>query len=290
MKKYIIVTDSTTDLPDSYAEENGIKVIPLGFTIDGKSYANYLDNRELSSIEFYNMVKEGKTVKTFQINSGQCYKVFKEIIDDGYGILGIFFSSGLSGSFNSARLAHDEIKEENKDAEICIVDSLCASLGEGLLVHHAVNARKHGMNLHEAYHYIEGLKLKISHWFTVMDMDTLKRGGRLSAASAFFAKTLNINSVLHVSNEGKLVARMKKIGRKGALNALLEKFLETYEEEENDIVFISHSQCIDDALKLANSIKEHTNIKEVLINDVGPVIGGHCGIGTIALFFVSAQR
>jgi DegV family protein with EDD domain len=123
-----------------------------------------------------------------------------------------------------------------------------------------------------------------------MDMDTLKRGGRISAASAFFAKTLNINPVLHVSNEGKLVARTKKIGRRGALRALLDKFLQTYIKEENDTVFISHSSCLEEAQSLAESIKENTDIKEILINDVGPVIGGHCGVGTIALFFVAAER
>lgn len=289
MKEYVIVTDSTTDLPASYADLNGINVLPLGFMIDGKKYANYLDNHELSSEAFYNLIKEGKVAKTSQVNPEQFYRVFKEIINKGYGILGIFFSSGLSGTYNSARLAYQQILEEDKTANIYIVDSLCASLGEGLLVHYAVKAKKAGMSLEEAYKYIEGLKLRISHWFTVMDMDTLKRGGRLSAAAAFFAKTLNINPVLHVSNEGKLVARSKKIGRRGALRALYEKFIETY-TEENDTVFISHSVCLDDAMKLAELIKENTNIKEVLINEVGPVIGGHCGIGTLALFFVAKER
>ena len=167
---------------------------------------------------------------------------------------------------------------------------MCASLGEGLLVHYAVKAKENGMSIKDNYAYTERLKMKIAHWFTVMDMDTLKRGGRVSAAAAFFAKTLNINPVLHVSNEGKLVARTKKIGRKLALNAILDKFLETYIPDENQIVFISHSCCLDDALKLATAIKNATDIKDVLINEVGPVIGSHCGIGTIALFFIAASR
>lgn len=290
MKKYIIMTDSTTDLPNEYAIENNLHVIPLGFSIDGKNYANYLDNRELSSEDFYAKIRGGSNAKTFQINPETFYTEFKKVLDNGYGILGIFFSSGLSGTFNSARIAYEKIKEEDSNAEIKIIDSLAASLGEGLLVHYAVKAKNNNLTLAEAYQYVESLKMKIAHWFTVMDMDTLKRGGRVSAASAFFAKTLNIHPVLHVSNEGKLIARTKKIGRKSALNALVDKFLETYIEDLNDVIFISHSQSYEDALKVANAIKEKSKIEHVMINDIGPVIGGHCGIGTIALFFVAKER
>lgn len=290
MKEYIIITDSTTDLPQYYAEENRLKVVPLGFVIDGKSYRNYLDNRELASTDFYQMIKEGKMAKTFQVNPEQFYDVFKEVLGKGYGILGIFFSSGLSGTFNSARIAYEQIKVEDPKAEIVVIDSLCASLGEGLLVHYAIKAKQNKMNLIEARDYIESLKLRIAHWFTVMDMDTLKRGGRVSAGAAFFAKTLNIHPVLHVSNDGKLIARMKKIGRKAAINALAEQLIETYVMEENEVIYISHSNALEDVNKLVSIIKEKTNINNFLINEIGPVIGGHCGIGTIALFFVARQR
>ena len=290
MKEYIIVTDSTTDLPASYADLNGINVLPLGFMIDGKKYANYLDNHELSSEAFYNLIKEGKVAKTSQVNPEQFYRVFKEIINKGYGILGIFFSSGLSGTFNSARIARDQILSENPNASIIIIDSLCASLGEGLLVHYAIKAKEDGMSLIENAKYIEELKFKIAHWFTVMDMDTLKRGGRISAGTAFFAKTLNIHPVMHVSNEGKLIAKMKKIGRKGALNALVDKMVETYVISENDFIFISHSNAMEDVKKLIEMIKERTGIDKILVNEVGPVIGGHCGIGTIALFYIASER
>ena len=142
MKKYIIVTDSTTDLPDSYANESGIKIVPLGFSIDGKNYKDYLDKRELSTKDFYDKISLGKTAKTYQVNPKEFYDVFKEIIDSGYGVLGIIFSSGLSGTFNSARFARDQILAENPKAEIVVIDSLCASLGEGLLVHYALKAQK----------------------------------------------------------------------------------------------------------------------------------------------------
>lgn len=290
MKKYIIITDSTTDLPDSYRLENNLKVVPLGFMVDGVNYHNYLDNRELSSDHFYRMIKEGKPVKTFQVNPDEFYSVFKEVIDAGYGILGIFFSSGLSGTFNSARIAKDQILDENKDAPIVIVDSLCASLGEGLLVHYAVKAKEEGMDLFENAKYIEGLKLNIAHWFTVMDMDTLKRGGRISSSAAFFAKTLNINPILHVSDEGKLVAKSKKIGRKNALHALVDVMLETIDEKKNDVIYLSHANCLEDANKVVGMIKQHYPQFDVLVNQIGPVIGGHCGIGTVALFYVAKNR
>ena len=290
MKEYIIITDSTTDLPAEYANENNLNVIPLGFAINDKNYKNYLDNRELSSQEFYSMIKEGKSAKTFQINPEEFYKVFKDTIDSGYGVLGIFFSSGLSGTFNSARMAKDKILEEYPNAPIYVIDSLSASLGEGLLVHYAVKGKNKGMCLTELANYVEGLKLKIAHWFTVMDMDTLKRGGRISASSAFFAKTLNINPVLHVSNEGKLIARMKKIGRKGALNALVDRMVESYDRDLNDVIFISHSCALDDVNILIKNIKEKTGLEKFLINEIGPVIGGHCGVGTVALFYVAKER
>lgn len=290
MKEYIIVTDSTTDLPASYADEYNIKVIPLGFTIDGKDYLNYLDHRELSTQKFYNMLSLGKIVKTSQVNPNDFYLAFKEILDDGYGVLGIFFSSSLSGTFNSARIAKEQILIEEANAPIVIIDSLCASLGEGLLVHYAVRAKENGMSLEDNANYIEKLKLKVAHWYTIMDMDTLKRGGRISASAAFFAKTLNINPILHVSDEGKLVARMKKIGRKAAINALIDKMLETYDKDENDFVFISHSEAFDDVDKLIELIYDKTGIENILVNEIGPVIGGHCGVGTIALFYIAKHR
>jgi DegV family protein with EDD domain len=290
MKEYIIITDSTTDLPDSFRVENNLKVVPLGFMIDGRNYHNYLDNHELSSKEFYQMIKEGKQAKTFQVNPEEFYEVFKSVIEQGYGILGIFFSSGLSGTFNSARIAKNQILEEYQDAEILIVDSLCASLGEGLLVHYAVKAKNEGKSLIENFNYVEDLKLSIAHWFTVMDMDTLKRGGRISSSAAFFAKTLNINPILHVSDEGKLVAKSKKIGRKNALNALVEQMMQTIDIKINDTIYISHAECEEDALKVVSLIRKYIPTLPIVVNQIGPVIGGHCGIGTVALFYIAKNR
>ena len=290
MKEYIIVTDSTTDLPSEYVKMHGLRVVPLRFIIDDKNYRDFPDKRELSAEHFYSMIKEGKTVKTSQPNPEEFYNVFRSVLDLGYGILGIFFSSGLSGTFNSARIAKDQIIDENPEAPIIVIDSLCASLGEGLLVHYALKAKDEGMCLTDLADYVENLKLKIAHWYTIADMDTLKRGGRISASSAFFAKTLNINPVLHVSNDGKLIAKMKKIGRKNALNALVDKMVETYLPDENEVIFISHSCSESDVVKIVEMIKQKTGINNFLINDVGPVIGAHCGVGTIAIFYLANER
>ena len=206
------------------------------------------------------------------------------------GILGIFFSSGLSGTFNSARIAYEEILENYPQANIKIIDSLCASLGEGLLVNYALKAQKAGKTLDENYQYIEKLKFKIAHWFTVSDMDALKRGGRISASSAFFAKTLHINPVLNVSNEGKLTARMKKVGRKAALSALVDKVEETYKKDLNDVIFISHSFAGHDVEILKRMITERIGVSNFYENIIGPVIGSHTGLGTIALFYIAEER
>jgi DegV family protein with EDD domain len=289
MKKYVIVTDSTTDLTNEYALENELIVLPLGFSIGGKDYSDYLDHRELPSEEFYKKIDSGLTSKTTQPNSEAFYRAFEEQVLKGVGVLGIFFSSGLSGTYNSARLAYEEILEFYPDADIKIIDSLSASLGEGLLVHYAVKALKEGKTLDENYNYIQKLKYKIAHWFTVSDMDALKRGGRISASSAFFAKTLHINPVLHVSNEGKLVARMKKIGRKSAFNAIVDRLVESYDKDLNDVIFIVHSFASDVEI-LKHMITEKTGITNFYENIIGPVIGSHTGLGTIAVFYVADER
>lgn len=290
MKKYLIVTDSTTDLPIEYEENNDLLVLPMTYTLDGDVYKHDLANSELSVEDFYTKIKNGATSKTTQINPTDFYAIFEECVVKGYGVLGLFFSSGLSGTFNSARIAYEQILENYPDASIKIIDSLCASMGEGLLIHYAIKAQNSGMSLEDNASYIEELKHKISHWFTVMDMDTLKRGGRISASSAFFAKTLHINPVLNVSEEGKLVARMKKVGRKSAIMALADKFVETYDKDNNDVVFISHSESNSDVEYLKKVIEERTGMSKFVVGNIGPVIGSHCGAGTLALFYVSESR
>lgn len=290
MRKYIIITDSTTDLTSEYATINDLVVVPLSFSIDGGNYKDYLDHRDLSSESFYEKIKSGHIGKTTQVNPDEFYEEFEKYAKQDIGILGIFFSSGLSGTFNSARIAREQILEKYSNAQIKIIDSLCASLGEGLLVHYAIKAYEEGKTLEENYQYIEGLKLQVAHWFTVSDMDNLKRGGRISASSAFFAKTLHINPVLHVSNDGKLIARMKKIGKKAALSALVDRMVETYDKDKNEIIFICHSNALAEVNILKEMITAKLGINNFLVNLIGPVIGSHTGIGTLGVFYIASER
>ena len=291
MKDYVIITDSTTDLPFEYAQAKNLNVLPLGFIdVNGNEYKNTLDHKDMPIKDFYKKMRDGATFKTNQINI-QTYKdFFESFIKDNKDIIAISFSSGLSGSYNSACVARNLILEEYPDAKITVIDSLCASLGEGLLVHYALKAIEDGKYYEQVVSYIETLKHDISHWLTVDDIDTLKRGGRLSGGAAFVAKTLKIKPVLYVSPEGKLVARTKKIGRKNAMNEVVEKLVSMYDKERNDIFFISHGDCIDEVLYVKKRISELTGIDNFVINEVGPVIGSHAGPGVLAVFFVSKGR
>lgn len=291
MKDYVIVTDSTTDLPIDFANHYNLIVLPLGFLDEkGKEYKNTLDHHDMPIKEFYNQMRKGATFKTNQVNVQTYQNLFEQIVKEGKDIIVISFSSGLSGSFNSACVAKNMLEEEYPEAKIRVIDSLCASLGEGLLVYYAIKAKEEGKNYQELVDYLENLKHNISHWFTVDDIDTLKRGGRLSGATAFVAKTLKIKPVLYVSEEGKLVARTKKIGRKNALNEIVEKLVSMYDKNHNDIIFISHGDCIEDVNYVKTKITEKTGINNFLINEVGPVIGSHAGPGVLAIFFVSEGR
>ncbi len=291
MKDYVIVTDSTTDLPIEFANHHNLIVLPLGFLDEkGKEYKNTLDHHDMPIKEFYNQMRKGATFKTNQVNVQTYQNLFEQIVKEGKDIIVISFSSGLSGSFNSACVAKNMLEEEYPEAKIRVIDSLCASLGEGLLVYYAIKAKEEGKNYQELVDYLENLKHNISHWFTVDDIDTLKRGGRLSGATAFVAKTLKIKPVLYVSEEGKLVARTKKIGRKNALNEIVEKLVSMYDKNHNDIIFISHGDCIEDVNYVKTKITEKTGINNFLINEVGPVIGSHAGPGVLAIFFVSEGR
>ena len=227
MRDYIIITDSTTDLPASYALENNLVVIPMKFSMDGKEYSNYLDEREMTNKEFYENERNSKIAKTAQLTMFEIEDVYRKYLDQGLDILAIGFSSGLSGTFNSMRLAKEELEEEYKDAKIVIIDSLCASLGEGLFVYYAVENKKKGLSLTDNEKNLLELRPHLCHWFTVLNLETLRRGGRVSNVAAFVADTLNIKPVLHVDDDGHLIAMRKTIGRKRSLLALVDKLEET---------------------------------------------------------------
>lgn len=290
MRNYVIVTETTTDLPDEIVKDLDIRVIPMAFELNGKSYYNYLDERELDIHEFYEALRKGEKSVTSLINTEVFMDFFEPILKEGYDILYIAFSSGLSGTYNASLLAIDDLKEMYPESKILAVDSKCASIGEGLLVYSAALKKEAGYTIENLYQWLNDNILKLCHWFTVDDLNHLKRGGRVSAISAAIGTALNVKPVLHVDNEGKLIPIEKVRGRKKSLIALADRMLQTCTNPEEQTIFIGHGDTLEDAEYLAELIKERMNVKDVIINPIGPVIGSHSGPGTIALFFFGTER
>lgn len=290
MNDYKIVTESTADLTPELIERFGITVIPMSFNIGGKEYLNYPDGRELSQKNFYNLIREGKMSTTSAVNITQFEECFIPILESGSDILYIAFSSGLSSTYNTAVIVAEQLKEKFPQRKILIADSLTASMGEGLLVCRAAQLRQEGMEINQLCNWVKKECLHLCGWFTVDDLMHLYRGGRLSAMSARIGTVMSIKPVLHVDDEGHLVAMMKVRGRKQAIEALLEKAKELSVDIENNMVFISHADCIEAAQGLAEAIKAQLNPAEIVIGDIGPVIGSHTGPGAVALFFFGSKR
>jgi DegV family protein with EDD domain len=240
------------------------------------------------------MREEGKMPTTSQVNPDEAKAFFEELIKTEKEILHLAFSSGLSGTYNSMRVAAEEIMEEHPDVKIIVIDSLCASLGEGLFVHKAVNLRDSGKTLEEAAKWLSDHALNVVHVFTVDDLFHLHRGGRVSKASAILGSLAAIKPKLHVDNEGHLILIGKLRGRKKSLNALVdymeEKSGSWMQENKDDYIFISHSDCIEDAEYVRDKIRERFGAEHFLINNIGPTIGAHTGTGTVALFFMGESR
>ncbi len=289
MSYFTILTDSSCDLPAITADQLHTRVVPLSVFADGKQYYNFLDGSHIGFEEFYDRLKEGELITTSAINVSQMKIAMEAELMSGHDVLYIGFSSGLSGTYNAGKQAAAELEGVYPGKRVYTVDSLCASLGQGLLVYLCVMKRREGWTVEQVRDYAEEMKLKICHWFTVDDLYHLKRGGRVSGVTAVVGSMLNIKPVMHVNNDGKLENVAKARGRNAAINSLFEKFCEGATEPENQVVFISHGNCRDDADKLAKMIREKFGCK-VLINFVGPVIGAHSGQGTLALFFVGSER
>ncbi len=289
MNDYIIVTDSTTDLSDEMAKQLGISVLPLSFTIGGKTYKNYLDAREMSPKVFYSKLRQGEMSSTTQLNPDDFYEEFEKAFKEGKDVLYIGFSSGLSGTYQSSNIAKKDLEAKYPQRKLYCVDSLAASMGQGLLVYTAVEKKNSGLSIDELKDWLDENILKLCLWFTVDDLHHLKRGGRVSAAAAIVGTMLGIKPVLHVDNEGRLVPVSKVRGRKPALEALVAQIEKTGINPKSQTMFISHGDCIEDAKYVEKIIKDKFKCK-VFINEIGPVIGAHSGPGTIALFFFGAER
>lgn len=289
MNQYRIMTDSSCDLPASLAAELELTVLPLTVTIDGKSYTNFLDEREITFKDCYAALREGCEAKTAAANVDAFEQAMEPILQAGEDILYLGFSSALSSTYNAGALAAEQLSEKYPDRKILTVDTLSASMGQGLLVYLTVQQKRAGATIEEARDYAEKNKHHLCHWFTVDDLHHLHRGGRVSATSAVLGTVLNIKPVLHMDDEGRLIFMEKVRGRRASIKRMLEKMRETAIEPEKQIVFMSHGDCIEDAEYLASRVREEWNV-EVVINYVGPVIGSHSGPGTLALFFLGTER
>lgn len=288
MSDYVIVTDSSADLPASLVQELGVEVLPLSFTVQGKTYHNYPDDREMDPKVFYKMLRDGEMATTSAVNVAEYTNMLEPLLQAGKDVLVLAFSSGLSTTYQSSVIAVNELSEQYPDRKIYTVDTLCASLGQGLLVWHAVQEQKKGKSIEEVRDWVEENKLHLCHWFTVDDLHFLKRGGRISAATAVVGTMLSIKPVLHVDDEGHLISMGKARGRGASLTALVDHMEQTVTDV--DTVFISHGDCLADAEKVAADVKKRFGTRDVVINNVGPVIGAHAGPGTVALFFLGTKR
>ena len=290
MGEYVILTDSSADLTAELAAELGVEVIPLSFTMEDKTYFNYPDNRDIDPADFYARLRGGAMATTAAVNVADYTEAMEPILKEGKDVLVLAFSSGLSATCHSAQIAAGELMEQYPDRKVYVVDTLCASLGQGLLVWHAAQLQKAGKSIEEVRDWTEENKLHLCHWFTVDDLHFLKRGGRVSAATAVVGSMLQIKPVLHVDDEGHLINVGKARGRGASLTALVDHMKETAIDPAEQTVFISHGDCLADAEKVAADVKARLGFKEVVINTIGPVIGAHSGPGTVALFFLGTKR
>lgn len=288
MSEYVIYTDSACDISPKTLAEWGVSALPLTFRFgdDSKEYAE----GEMSIKDFYDKMRAGGVAKTAAVNTQAFADAFEAILKEGKDILYIGFSSGLSTTYNSARLAAEQLKGTYPDRRVITIDSLAASAGLGLILHLAVEKKRGGAVIQELAAYVESIKLKLCHWFTVDDLVYLKRGGRVSGVTAFVGNMLGIKPVLHVDNDGHLINIAKVRGRKTAVAALADRYTELADTPESNTVFISHADCLNDAEALAEMIKSRHGVETQIITSVGTVIGAHAGPGTLALFYIGKER
>ena len=287
MSEYKIITDSGCDLPKEMLSKLSVQAVPLIVNFRGEALEDSVDE---GIKEIYAGLREGEAATTSAVNPDRWMEEMEGVLAEGQDVLVIAFSSGLSTTYQSAVIAAGELKEKYPDRKILVVDSLSASLGQGLLGWYACKKKDEGLSVEELATWVEENKLHLCHWFTVDDLMYLKRGGRISAATALVGTMLKIKPVLHMDDEGHLINMSKARGRKAAIDALAEKAVELGANYDNSTMFICHGDCIEDAQYLAGLVKEKCGAKEVFIGYTGAVIGSHSGPGTLALFFMGDHR
>ena len=288
MNEYIIFTDSCCDVSSELLAQWGVPYANMTFSFDGED-KEYI-NTDITNKEFYDRMRQGACAKTAAINADAFSNAFKPILEEGKDILYVAFSSGLSTTVNSAHMAADDLKESYPDRKIVIVDTLAASAGGGLMVYMAVAKKNEGASIEENAAYIESLIPQHCIWFTVDDLEYLKRGGRVSPLVAFAGSVLGIKPILQMDSEGHLIKVGTARGRKKAIETLAHKYAELSYEEKNTPIFVSHGDCEEDAKQLVALLKERHGAEVTLLTEIGPVIGSHSGPGTIALFFIGKHR
>lgn len=290
MSEFAIVTDACAELLVSLAQENDVEILPMKFTLGDRVYTHYADYREMDAKLFYDKLRAGETITTSAINTADYTEALTPILEAGRDVLLLVFSSGLSSTYQSSLIAVEELRERFPDRTIFTVDTLAPSGGEALLVWHAAQLRKAGKAIGEVRDWVEENKLHMAHWFTVDDLHFLKRGGRISAATAVMGTMLSIKPVLHVDNEGHLVNVGKARGRGASLKALVDHMEQSAIRPEEQTVFIGHGDCLEDAQKVAADVEARFHPKAIHIAYTSPIIGAHSGPGTLALFFLATER
>ena len=291
MNKYDRVTDSSCDLSEAMVRELDLSVLPLSFHIGENSYKDHPDRREMDPKDFYDRIRSGAMPTTSAVNPEEYIEHLTPFLEQGQDVLVLAFSSGLSTTCQSAQIAAAELSERYPERKLLVVDTLCASMGQGLLCWHAAQKRLAGESMEAVRDWCEENKLRLCHWFTVDDLMHLKRGGRVSAATAVVGTMLQIKPVLHVDDEGRLINVSKARGRRASLDALVSKAGElATEPAAQRLMLISHSDCETDAQYVADQIKEKYGVQRIELNNIGPVIGSHTGPGCVALFFLGEHR
>jgi DegV family protein with EDD domain len=287
MENYVIMTDSSADLSPNLAAELGVRMLSLEVLMDD---AAPVLNDQIDVKEFYTKLREKTKVTTSAVSIERFSQFMEPILAEGKDLLYLGFSSGLSGTYNAGFVAANELAERYPERTVATVDTLCASLGQGLLVYLAAKKQAEGATLAEVKEWVESNKLHLCHWFTVDDLFFLKRGGRVSSATAVMGTMLSIKPVMHVDNAGKLINVAKARGRKAAMDMLIEKMKETVIEPTTQTCFICHGDCLEDAEYVAKKMKDELGVPEVIIDYTGPVIGAHSGPGTLAIFYLGTER
>lgn len=288
--KFEIITDSSATLPKEIIVKFGIQVLSLSYFIDEEEFLSYERGKENDLSYFYEKLRNKSNIRTSLVNTQAALTLIEELLKEGKDVLYIGFSSGLSGTYQSVSLAMEDLKESYPERRIVYMDSLAASLGEGLLVYEACKLREEGKNIDEVFEWLETNKLHLCHWFSVDDLFFLKRGGRISTAAAVFGSALSVKPVMHVDNEGHLIVMSKARGRKKAIQELANHLFDTVENPEDQVMGISHADCEEDAVYLKNMIMEKYKVKEFIIEPMEPVIASHTGPGCLALFFFGKER